>query len=94
MLPKNNDRVDAQALEYLHSERKIHRDVKVRVMKRPKRNLVFSFCSLTLNFKRTLLIDACQAGNLLAAADGAVKLADFGVTGEVGRLIVLNLSSH
>ena len=54
-------------LDYLHSDKKLHRDIKG------------SICGTT--GITTLTIDA--AANILLAANGQVKLADFGVSGQL-----------
>lgn len=74
-----------KGLEYLHSEKKIHRDIKGRA-ERCERSiqtlvwLVFLRRSLLLT---TLSVTMLAAANVLLSEQGEVKLADFGVAGQL-----------
>ena len=58
-----------RGLDYLHTEGKLHRDIKGRPV------MPFCFSSLTFIFE--------IAANILLSAGGEVKLADFGVSGQL-----------
>jgi serine/threonine-protein kinase 24/25/MST4 len=58
-----------RGLEYLHTEGKLHRDIKGNFF------LLTSHADITH--------DSIQAANILLSAGGEVKLADFGVSGQL-----------
>jgi len=81
-----------KGLQYLHSQSKIHRDIKVRTRLRTVRIRTIQsrhwrgICCLNLALLLIAPVSARsvqQAGNILLTAAGECKLADFGVSAEL-----------
>lgn len=66
-----------RGLEYLHSQGKLHRDIK------GKGEVLHSTCHGLVNCRTHQQPSSATAANVLLTASGEVKLADFGVSGQL-----------
>lgn len=70
-----------KGLDYLHSEKKIHRDIKG--VQHFKCYFVKAFQNHKTVFLLVIMLFPLAAANVLLSEQGDVKLADFGVAGQL-----------
>jgi serine/threonine-protein kinase 24/25/MST4 len=72
-----------KALEYLHNEGKIHRDIKGTPQNASFCPFPSSFHLVCVTNRSNMMSSLPLAANILLAGNGDVKLADFGVSGQL-----------